>query len=100
MKPAITKDIIYIGQDDAEGRVFESQYDTPKGMSYNSYIIFDEKIAIMDTSDDRTIEAWKTDMKNALCGRTPDYLVVHHMEPDHACGIGDVVDMFPGITIL
>ena len=59
MKPTITNDIIYIGQDDAEIRLFESQYNVPEGMSYNSYIIKDEKIAVMDTSDPRTLEEWK-----------------------------------------
>ncbi len=100
MKPTITKDIIYIGQDDADIRLFESQYVVPDGMCYNSYLIMDEKIAIMDTSDSRTMEAWKADLKEALAGRQPDYLVVHHLEPDHASGIGEVLALYPGIKVV
>ncbi len=96
----ITNDIIYIGQDDKDLRLFESQYETPDGMCYNSYVIMDDDIAIMDTSDKRTLEAWKEDLKKALDGRTPKYLVVHHMEPDHASGISDVVAMYPDITVV
>ena len=100
MKPSITPDIIYIGQEDSEIRLFESQYVVPDGMCYNSYLIQDEKIAIMDTSDPRTLEAWKKDLKAALDGRTPDYLVIQHMEPDHSSGIADVLEMFPDIKIV
>lgn len=100
MKPFITEDIIYIGQDDADIRLFESQYVVPDGMCYNSYLIEDEKIAIMDTSDLRTMEAWKTDLKAALNGKKPDYLIVQHLEPDHASGIGEVAEMFPDIKIV
>lgn len=96
----ITSDIRYIGVDDAEMRLFESQYHTPDGMCYNSYVIMDEKIAIMDTSDRRTMAAWKENLLEALGGRQPDYLVVHHLEPDHASGIADVCSMFPGITVV
>jgi flavorubredoxin len=96
----ITNDIIYIGQDDKDIRLFESQYETPDGMCYNSYVIMDDDIAIMDTSDSRTLAAWKEDLKKALNGKQPKYLVVHHMEPDHASGIGDVVEMFPDITVV
>ena len=96
----ITNDIIYIGQDDKDIRLFESQYETPDGMCYNSYVIMDDDIAIMDTSDSRTLAAWKEDLKKALNGKQPKYLVVHHLEPDHASGIGDVVEMFPDITIV
>ena len=81
-------------------RLFESQYNVPDGMCYNSYLVMDEKIAIMDTSDPRTLEAWKSDLRAALAGRTPDYLVVQHMEPDHSSGIADVLDMFPGIKVV
>lgn len=100
MKPTITPDILYIGQDDADLRLFESQYDVPEGMCYNSYLIQDEKIAIMDTSDRRTMEQWMTDLKAALAGRQPDYLIVHHVEPDHASGIAEVANAFPGIQII
>ena len=100
MKPTITPDILYIGQDDADLRLFESQYDVPEGMCYNSYLIQDEKIAIMDTSDRRTMEQWMSDLKDALAGRQPDYLIVHHVEPDHASGIAEVANAFPGIQII
>lgn len=96
----ITKDIIYIGQDDAELRLFESQYVVPKGMCYNSYLIKDEKIAIMDTSDSRTIEGWKKDLAAALDGRQPDYLIVQHLEPDHASGIAEAMELYPNMKIV
>lgn len=100
MKPTITNDIIYIGQDDAEISLFESQYNVPDGMCYNSYIIMDEKIAIMDTSDQRTVGAWKKDLVETLNGKTPDYLIIHHMEPDHASGIAETVALYPDIKIV
>lgn len=100
MKPTISKDILYIGQDDAEIRLFESQYVVPEGMCYNSYVIMDEKVAIMDTSDSRTMEGWKKDLAETLNGRTPDYLVVHHLEPDHASGIAELMAMYPEIKIV
>ena len=96
----ITKDIIYIGQDDRETTLFESQYMLEAGMCYNSYLINDDKIAIMDTSDQRTFEAWLDDLKNALNGRKPDYLVVQHLEPDHTSGIGEVLNLYPEIKIV
>lgn len=96
----ITKDIIYIGQDDRETTLFESQYDLPEGMCYNSYLIDDDKIAIMDTSDQRTFEAWLDDLKKALDGKTPDYLVVQHLEPDHTSGVGEVLNLYPEIKIV
>ena len=96
----ITKDIIYIGQDDRETTLFESQYMLEAGMCYNSYLINDDKIAIMDTSDQRTFEAWLEDLKNALAGRKPDYLVVQHLEPDHTSGIGEVLNLYPEIKIV
>ena len=80
----ITNDIVYIGVDDTDLDLFESQYIIPNGISYNSYLIKDEKIAIMDTADNRKMDEWLTNLRTALDGRTPDYLVVQHMEPDHA----------------
>ncbi|MEE1347504.1 MAG: FprA family A-type flavoprotein, partial [Bacteroidales bacterium] len=74
-------DIVYIGQDDPEIRLFESQYKVPDGMCYNSYVILDDKIAVMDTSDQRTVASWKESLAKALGDRKPDYLVVHHLEP-------------------
>ena len=96
----ITKDIIYIGQDDKETTLFESQYMLEAGMCYNSYLIDDDKIAIMDTSDQRTFEAWLGDLKNALNGRKPDYLVVQHLEPDHTGGVEEVLNLYPEIKIV
>lgn len=100
MKPTISKDIIYIGQDDADVRLFESQYVVPDGMCYNSYVILDEKVAVMDTSDSRTLDGWKRDLAAALDGRQPDYLVVHHLEPDHASGIAEAMAEYPSLQIV
>lgn len=96
----ISDSIKYIGCDDAELRLFESQYVVPEGMCYNSYVILDEKIAIMDTSDRRTMEQWKQNLVSALDGCQPDYLVVHHLEPDHASGIGEVLRMYPNLQLV
>lgn len=93
-------DIIYIGQDDPQLRLFESQYKVPDGMCYNSYVILDDKVAVMDTSDQRTIAAWKTDLAKALGGRTPDFLIVHHLEPDHASGIADFLALYPSAKVV
>lgn len=92
--------IRYIGQDHADLDLFESQYPLSQGMSYNSYLILDEKVAIMDTSDPRTMEPWKADLAKALDGRQPDYLVVHHLEPDHAGGVAQVMELYPGLTVV
>lgn len=100
MKPYISKDIVYIGQDDADIRLFESQYAVPDGMCYNSYLILDDKVAVMDTSDSRTLDAWKRDLRTALGGRQPDYLVVHHLEPDHASGIAEVMADYPSLQVV
>ena len=96
----ITADIRYIGVDDPEQHLFESQYHTPEGMCYNSYVILDDKVAIMDTSDSRTLEAWKANLAEALAGRQPDYLIVHHLEPDHASGIAEVCALYPTLQIV
>lgn len=96
----ITDDIRYIGVDDPSQHLFESQYHTPDGMCYNSYLIMDEKVAVMDTSDARTTRQWEERLLEALDGRTPDYLIVHHLEPDHASGIADLCARFPGLTVV
>jgi len=100
MEKYITKDIIYIGQNDPNLRLFESQYVTPKGMCYNSFVILDEKVAIMDTSDSRTVKAWFDSLDSVLSDRTPDYLVIHHLEPDHSSGISKVLEKYPDIKIV
>jgi flavorubredoxin len=96
----ITKDIKYIGVDDLDIDLFESQYIVPNGISYNSYLIKDEKIAIMDTVDIRKSDLWWENLNAALDGRTPDYLVVHHLEPDHAGSIGQVIEKYPNIKLV
>ncbi|MBO5399356.1 MAG: FprA family A-type flavoprotein [Alistipes sp.] len=100
MKMNITNDIKYIGVDDTDIDLFESQYIVPNGISYNSYLILDEKVAVMDTVDARKSEEWLTNLDAALGGRTPDYLVVHHMEPDHAGTIALFVEKYPEAQIV
>ena len=96
----ITDTIRYIGVDDLDIDLFESQYVVPEGMSYNSYVILDEKIAVMDTVDARKGEEWKANLTAVLDGRQPDYLVVHHMEPDHASLIAEAVNTYPGMKVV
>ena len=100
MTKQITADIRYVGVDDAEMHLFESQYVTPDGMCYNSYVVLDEKVAIMDTSDSRTLAAWAANVEEALQGRQPDYLIVHHLEPDHASGIAQAAARYPQMQIV
>ena len=90
----------YIGCDDLDLDLFESQYIVPEGMAYNSYLILDDKVAIMDTADARKGDEWKANLKEALSGRTPDYLVVHHMEPDHSALIAWVLAEYPSLTLV
>ena len=92
--------IKYIGVNDREIDLFEGQYDVPNGMAYNSYVIVDEKIAVFDTVDARFGGEWMANLKSALDGRTPDYLIVQHMEPDHSSNINLFADEFPSATIL
>lgn len=96
----ITKDIKYIGVDDRELDLFEGMYDVPNGMAYNSYVIADEKIAVFDTVDARFGEQWLGNLEDALGGRTPDYLIVQHMEPDHSSNIKVFADKFPNAQIV
>ena len=96
----ITKDIKYIGVNDTDLDLFESQYVVPRGISYNSYLILDEKVAIMDTVDYRKSSEWWSNITKSLEGRTPDYLVVQHMEPDHAGCIGEVVERYPEVQVV
>lgn len=100
MNKNITSKIKYIGVDDTTLDLFESQYIIPNGISYNSYLIIDDKIAIMDTVDARMSDEWWANLEDALSGRTPDYLIVHHMEPDHAGNIATALDKYPTIKIV
>ena len=90
----------YIGVDDLDLDLFESQYVVPEGMAYNSYVILDDKVAILDTADVRKASEWKQNLQEALAGRQPDYLVVHHMEPDHSALIAWVLAEFPSLTLV
>ncbi len=96
----ITETIKYIGVDDTDIDLFESQYVVPHGVSYNSYVIFDEKIAIMDTVDPRKGSEWIENLQTALDGRKPDYLVVQHLEPDHAGNIAKVMELYPEMQVV
>lgn len=96
----ITKDIKYIGVNDRDIDLFEGQYVVENGMAYNSYVISDDKIAVMDTVDERFGEQWLENLKAALLGRTPDYLVVHHMEPDHSANIVSFLKAYPGAKVV
>ena len=96
----ITNDIQYIGVNDHRVDLFEGQYDVPNGMSYNSYVIMDEKIAVMDTVDANFTHEWLDNLQNALNGRTPDYLVVQHMEPDHSANILNFTKAYPSAQIV
>jgi flavorubredoxin len=96
----ITNDIIYIGVDDKEIDLFEGQYDVPNGMSYNSYAIIDEKIAIMDSVEIGFSDQWIENIKNTTKKRKPDYLVIQHMEPDHSSSIVRFMEAFPDTTIV
>ena len=96
----ITNDIKYIGVNDHQVDLFEGQYVVPNGMSYNSYAILDEKIAIMDTVDAHFTHEWLDNIQNALAGRKPDYLVVQHMEPDHAANIANFMKVYTDATIV
>lgn len=100
MNTRISDYIKYIGVDDKDIDLFESQYVVPNGVSYNSYVILDEKIAIMDTVDARATEQWLSNLRETLDGRTPDYLIVSHMEPDHAANIQKVAELYPTMKIV
>ncbi len=89
-----------VGVDDTTIRLFEGQYSVPNGVSYNSYVIVDEKVAVMDTVDRRGTVAWMRNLEEALAGRQPDYLVIQHMEPDHAGSIGLLAEKYPDMTLV
>ena len=91
----ITEDIIYAGVNDHQVDLFEGQYKVPNGMAYNSYVILDEKTAVMDTVDANFADEWLANVAKALDGRKPDYLIVQHMEPDHAANIEVFAEKYP-----
>lgn len=96
----VTESIRYIGSDDRTIDLFESQYIVPKGISYNSYLIIDDKTAVMDTVDFRCSEEWLINLKDKLEGREVDYLIVSHVEPDHSGGIEKLLELYPNMTIV
>jgi len=100
MTSNVTEKIKYIGVDDTTIDLFESQYIVPNGISYNSYLVMDEKIAIMDTADKRKSEEWFANLEEGLEGRTPDYLIVQHMEPDHAGNIAVLMEKYPDMKVV
>ena len=96
----ISDSIKYIGVDDTTLDLFESQYAVPDGVSYNSYVILDDKTAIMDTVDKRGMKDWENNLLNALDGRNADYVIIQHMEPDHAGSLARLIELFPEITVV
>ena len=96
----ITNDIRYIGVNDHEIDLFEGQYTVPNGMAYNSYVIMDEKIAVMDTVDARFAKVWLAQLREVLGARQPDYLVVQHMEPDHSSSIAAFLEVYPDAVLV
>lgn len=96
----LTEDVAYIGCDDTAIDLFESQYIVPQGISYNSYVILDEKVAIMDTSDPRKGNEWNENLRTALNGRIPDFLIVQHMEPDHSSMIAATMKEYPMVKVV
>ena len=96
----ITDSVFYAGVDDKDIDLFEGQYIVPNGMAYNSYIIMDEKIAIMDMVDKRKAEEWMTNVADILGERQPDYLIISHLEPDHSAFLGDVLAKYPKLPAM
>ena len=94
------EDIRYIGVNDHEIDLFEGQYAVPNGMAYNSYVILDDKIAVLDTVDRHFTSEWLLKLGTELNGRTPDYLVVQHMEPDHSGSVADFLKVYPHATVV
>ena len=92
--------VIYIGTDDLSGERFENQYSVPEGISYNSYLIKDDKTAILDSCDERTAAQWRSNLEEALGGAEPDYFVLHHLEPDHSSQIAWLLERYPGLKLV
>ena len=96
----ITETIKYVGVNDHQVDLFEGQYAVPNGMAYNSYVILDDKVAVMDTVDANFKHEWLDNLEQALGGRKPDYLIVQHMEPDHAANVANFLEVYPGTTVV
>ena len=96
----VTDTVKYLGVDDYDLDLFESQYPVPNGVTYNSYLIEDEKLTVMDTVDKRGSEQWRDKLKAALNGRKPSYLIVQHLEPDHSANIGWLADEYPDMKFV
>lgn len=96
----VSKDIRYVGVDDHQVDLFEGQFIVPNGMSYNSYVVLDDKIAVMDTVDQNFTDEWLGNVERELGGRKPDYLVVHHMEPDHSANVAIFMEKYPEATVV
>ena len=96
----ISENILYVGVNDHKIDLFEGQYKVPNGMAYNSYVIIDEKIAVMDTVDRSFTAEWLENIKKALGEKKPDYLVVQHMEPDHSASIADFMEAYPEAVVV
>ncbi|MGN1043100.1 MAG: FprA family A-type flavoprotein, partial [Christensenellales bacterium] len=96
----ISKDIVYVGVNDHKIDLFEGMYDVPNGMAYNSYVILDKKIAVMDTVDANFTHEWLDNVANALGDRSPDYLIVQHMEPDHSANVKSFLKVYPNATVV
>ena len=100
MNNNVTKDIVYVGVNDHKIDLFEGQYVVPNGMAYNSYVILDDKVVVMDTVDKNFTHEWLDNIDKALAGRKPDFLVVQHMEPDHSANIMNFLKNYPDATIV
>ena len=100
MTQFVSESVKYIGCNDKDIDLFESQYVVPNGIAYNSYVILDDKVAIVDTIDKRKHEEWLVNLDKALEGRKPDYLIIHHLEPDHAGSVVDCINKYPDITLV
>ena len=96
----VSDSIRYIGADDLDIDLFESQYVVPNGISYNSYVILDDKITVMDTIDKRKTDEWLENLEKVLDGKKPDYLVVQHLEPDHAASLKILADKYPEMKLV
>ena len=100
MVEKVTESIFYVGANDHDLDLFEGQYIIPNGMAYNSYVILDDKVAVMDTVDANFKHEWLDNLEQALGGRKPDYLIVQHMEPDHAANVANFLEVYPGTTVV